>query len=158
MEVSGVRRIIGFMLAHPDGFASLDEAASAIASYRDQVPRRGAGEGLRKVLRQGDDLRWRWHWDPRFILSRDAEGGFDQVHTEQRLERLSGAARQVRVPSLLLRGAQSDLVSEEGAHELLAAMPDVRYVNVSGAGHMVAGDRNDVFTDEVRRFVSTLSG
>ena len=34
--------------------------------------------------------------------------------------------------------------------------PHIRVTDVSGAGHMVAGDRNDVFADAVEAFVETL--
>ena len=46
---------------------------------------------------------------------------------------------------LLVRGRMSDLVSEQKADEFLARFPEVEFVDVSGAGHMVAGDRNDAF-------------
>src|SRR3546814_6902162 len=65
LEAAGVERIVGFMSAAPDGFATLDEAADAIAAYRPNRPRPSNLDGLRKNLRQGDDGRWRWHWDPR---------------------------------------------------------------------------------------------
>ena len=47
----------------------------------------------------------------------------------------------------------SDLLSEEGAQEFLRLVPHARYADVSGAGHMVAGDNNDAFTDAVRSFL-----
>ncbi len=52
-----------------------------------------------------------------------------------------------------MRGRQSDLLSEEGAAELLELVPQASYVNVAGAGHMVAGDRNDLFNDAVVSFL-----
>jgi pimeloyl-ACP methyl ester carboxylesterase len=161
MDLAGVQRIVGFMLAHPDGFATLEAAADAIASYRGtHLGRRPRTDGLSKVLRPHPDGRWRWHWDARFLLSRHPEGGFDPDEAAEQMDELHrlllGAAGQVRVPTLLVRGAQSDLVTEEAARELLEVVPDARYVDVSGAGHMVAGDRNDAFTDEVRRFTAWL--
>ena len=66
------------------------------------------------------------------------------------------AARDLTVPTLLIRGRMSDLVSEETAQEFLQLVPHAQYVDVSGAGHMVAGDRNDVFTAAVLEFLRTL--
>jgi len=40
-----------------------------------------------------------------------------------------------------------------GAAEFQAAVPHARFVDVSGAGHMVAGDRNDLFTEAVIEFL-----
>ena len=57
---------------------------------------------------------------------------------------------------MLVRGRLSDLVSEETAREFLELQPDARLVDVSDAGHMVAGDRNDVFTEAVAGFLAEL--
>jgi peroxiredoxin len=53
------------------------------------------------------------------------------------------------VPMLLVRGRMSDLVGERRAEEFLTRFPEVEFVDVSGAGDMVAGDRNDAFTNAV---------
>jgi len=50
----------------------------------------------------------------------------------------------------------SDLLSEEGAQELLELVPHARLVDVAGAGHMVAGDRNDLFNDAVVSFLEEV--
>ena len=52
-----------------------------------------------------------------------------------------------------MRGKLSDVVSLEGAAEFREAVPHARFADVSGAGHMVAGDRNDLFTDAVIEFL-----
>jgi peroxiredoxin len=58
------------------------------------------------------------------------------------------------VPMLLVRGQMSDLVTQERADEFLQRFPAVEFVDVGGAGHMVAGDRNDLFADAVVNFLS----
>jgi peroxiredoxin len=55
---------------------------------------------------------------------------------------------------LLVRGQMSDLVTTECAHEFLARFPAIDFVDVGGAGHMVAGDRNDAFADAVVTFLA----
>ena len=67
MEAAGVARILTFMSAHPDGFASLDDARDAIAAYNPHRPPPRDTVRLHKNLRQGSDGRYRWHWDPRFL-------------------------------------------------------------------------------------------
>ena len=57
------------------------------------------------------------------------------------------------VPMLLVRGQMSDLVTQERADEFIARFPDVDFVDVGGAGHMVAGDRNDLFAGAVVDFI-----
>jgi pimeloyl-ACP methyl ester carboxylesterase len=58
------------------------------------------------------------------------------------------------VPMLLIRGQVSDLVSQERADEFLARFPQVEFTDVRGAGHMVAGDRNDIFAGAVLDFLA----
>jgi pimeloyl-ACP methyl ester carboxylesterase len=149
LESGGVVRIISFMSERPEGFASLEEAADAVAAYREHRARPSDLAGLAKNLRRGEDGRWRWHWDPKFI----SPGG--RTRSSLTPERLIEAARGLRVPTLLVRGKLSDVVSLAGAAEFRAAVPHARFVDVSGAGHMVAGDRNDVFSDAVIEFLRT---
>ena len=68
-------------------------------------------------------------------------------------ELLLHAAGTLRVPTLLVRGRESDVISLEGVQEFRDTVPHAEFVDVSGAGHMVAGDRNDAFTDAVKDFL-----
>ena len=147
IEASGAARIIDFMTAKPEGFASLDEAAEAVAGYLPHRRRPRDLEGLRKNLRLHADGRYRWHWDPAFMTR---QSGARPVHDA---DRLGAAARALRVPTLLVRGRLSDLLSEEGARVFLEQAPHARFADVSQAGHMVAGDRNDRFTEAVLGFL-----
>ena len=145
LNMEGVMRIFEFMHSNIEtGFASLEEAAHAIASYTGR-PRKGDLSGLRKNLRQRDG-RYFWHWDPNFFAPR--EGG--PAHPEQ----LVAAARQIELPVLLIRGRASDVVTEEQVEEFLQLIPHAEFVDVDKARHMVAGDRNDIFTAAVQEFLS----
>ena len=66
---------------------------------------------------------------------------------------MEGCVRALSLPTLLVRGGLSDILSEEGAAEFLKLYPKAEYVNVTGAGHMVAGDRNDIFAGAVIDFL-----
>jgi pimeloyl-ACP methyl ester carboxylesterase len=120
--------------------------APAIAGYTPNRRRTRDLDSLRKNLRTGEDGRFHWHWDPRFM---GADGPVEIVDRE----RLFAAARGVGVPALLVRGRESDILSEAGVREFLAHLPTAEFVDVGGAGHMVAGDRNDAFTEAVRAFL-----
>ncbi len=147
MDPVGVERIVSFMTGNPEGFATLEEAADAIAGYLPHRPRPRDLRGLQKNLRFGQDGRWRWHWDPEFMTGKQRPAaGRDPA-------RLEAAARRLQIPVMLVRGRMSDIVSEEGAKAFLDVVPHAGFVDVSDAGHMVAGDRNDVFTDAVVRFL-----
>jgi pimeloyl-ACP methyl ester carboxylesterase len=152
IEPSGAIRIGDFMRAHPDGFSSLQEVSDAVAAYNPHRKRPASLEGLRKNVRLRDDGRWHWHWDPAFIQPVN-----DEPSRLTDPERLRNAARAVTVPTLLVRGMESDVLSMDGAKEFLDLVPGSRYVDVGGTGHMVAGDDNDVFTREVLRFLEELT-
>jgi pimeloyl-ACP methyl ester carboxylesterase len=149
LEQEGIDRIAEFMLGNLDGFADLEEVADAVAAYNPHRPRPKDLSGLRKNVRQREDGRWYWHWDPQFLMG----GRIDETRSVRNESRLEDAARAVGVPTLLVRGRQSDVLSEEGAQATLRIMPQARYVDVGGAGHMVAGDRNDAFNDAVLEFL-----
>ena len=147
-DETGAMNIIGFMSERTnEGFATLAEAADIIATYTDR-PRRDDLSGLAKNLRLRDDGRYYWHWDPNFLtLGRDELGSPG---------RLVAAAQKIRQPMLLVRGRMSDLVTEEIAQEFLQLVPHAEYVDVENARHMVAGDRNDIFTQAVLEFVERI--
>ena len=153
IEQQGRERIGAFMAENmDDGFESLEEVADAIAAYNPHRPRPTNLDGLSKNLRERDG-RWYWHWDPAFIGGK--LGGTDETRSSLiDPDRLGKAARNLTVPTLLVRGRVSDLLSEEGAQELLQLVPHAQMVDVAGAGHMVAGDRNDLFNDAVVSFLS----
>jgi pimeloyl-ACP methyl ester carboxylesterase len=155
IEEDGRMRIGEFMMQHmDDGFATLDDVADAIQAYNPHRPRPTDLSGLRKNLRYADD-RWYWHWDPAFIKGR--MGSADETRSSLvDPQRLQQAARNLTVPTLLVRGRMSDLLSAEGARELLELVPHAQMVDVAGAGHMVAGDRNDLFNDSVVDFLQTV--
>jgi pimeloyl-ACP methyl ester carboxylesterase len=156
IEEQGRMRIGAFMAEHMhDGFESLDEVADAISRYNPHRPRPSDLKGLQKNLRQRENGRWFWHWDPAFISG--PRGAADETRSSVvDPERLAAAARALRVPTLLVRGRVSDLLSEQGARELLELVPHAQMVDVAGAGHMVAGDRNDLFNDAVVSFLDAL--
>lgn len=149
-ETHGVERILGFMRAHPDGFASLQEASDAIAAYLPHRREPKSPERLRSLLVDRGDGRLRWHWDPRLLddLTPDIE-------SHQPL--LLDAVRRIRVPLLLISGSESDIVSQETIAEFLQLAPQARHVVVPKATHMVAGDANDAFTRHVLEFLQSLA-
>jgi pimeloyl-ACP methyl ester carboxylesterase len=150
LEPQGIARIRDFMTATPEGFASLEEVADAIAAYNPHRPRPANLDGLRKNVRLHDDGRWYWHWDPAFMIVGDEpRRGMDQ-------ERLRAAAAAITVPTLVVRGLQSDVVSDAGLADIRSLIPHAQVADVEGAGHMVAGDDNDIFASTLERFLAEI--
>ena len=146
IETKGIDKIQAFMSQKPEGFNSLEEVAQAIGNYQPHRQRPRTLDGLAKNVRLGADGKYRWHWDPRFrAVKRDFV---------RRRARLEACAKNLSLPTLLVRGGLSDVLSEEGARHFLQLCPHSEYVNVTGAAHMVAGDRNDIFGNAVIEFLS----
>lgn len=149
---AGVSRILEFMAQDAvEGFASLDDAADAIAAYQPHRPRPTNLAGLSKNLRRHADGRWHWHWDPAFIDAR--VGGTSEHARDLHHGELEAIARRIELPVLLIRGKLSDLVTDAEVAEFRSMVPHAGYVDVAGAAHMIAGDKNDVFTDAVVQFL-----
>jgi pimeloyl-ACP methyl ester carboxylesterase len=144
----GIRRIQEFMASGLHGFPTLEDAAAAIAAYTPHRASRVNHAGLMKVLRQRRDGRWYWHWDPRFLAQ-----GRTEVPRPEFEALFQAAMANIRVPTLLVRGRLSDVVTEEGVEEFLRRIPGAKAVDVGGAAHMVAGDQNDAFSRAVIDFL-----
>lgn len=150
LEPAGADKIGAFMRSAPNGFASLDEAADAVAAYLPHRPRPKDVSGLKKNLRERGG-RLHWHWDPAFIANGRGPGS-----TLNR-ERLDRAAAALTIPTLLIRGGLSEVISPDSVREFLALAPHAEFVDVTGADHMVAGDANDAFNAAVLDFVGRHS-
>lgn len=147
IEIEGATNIFDFMHQKPEGFDSLEEVAQAISKYQPHRKRPRNLDGLAKNVRLAPDGKYRWHFDPR---------AFSNIDYQRRLERLQACSARLSLPTLLVRGALSDLLSEEGARAFLELCPHSEYVNVANAAHMVAGDRNDIFGEAVIEFLSRV--
>ena len=155
MAPAGVDRIVNFMLRHrDDGFANLEDAAAAIGDYTQSREKRGPSDGLSHYLRLDDDGRYRWHWDPAFIGQRDGQQRGNGLQDA----RLEAAARALTLPVQLVRGTNSDLVTAEAVRAFQDYVPTARFDDIAGAGHMVVGDRNDVFSAAILDFLKDQRG
>ena len=153
IEEKGVSHIAEFMMNKlEEGFGSLEEVAQAVADYLPQRKRSSNPESLRKNVRLCDDGRFRWHWDPK-VMGDEGSGREDSERQDTDFAMREAAAANLQVPTMLVRGKMSDVVSERSVDEFLALVPHAKYVNVTGAGHMVAGDQNDIFSEHVVEFL-----
>lgn len=148
IEAAGRQEIQAFMDQKPEGFDSLEEVAEAIANYQPHRPRPRTLDGLAKNIRLGADGKYHWHWDP---ARRRAWRGRDDYR-----DRLGACADNLTLPTLLVRGGLSNVLSEDGAQSFLKQCPHAEYVRVEKAAHMVAGDRNDNFAGAVIEFLGRV--
>jgi pimeloyl-ACP methyl ester carboxylesterase len=141
----GLSKILDFMAGQGDGFASVEEAAQQLGMFRGSRPP-GDLSGLQSQLRADADGRLRWHWDPQFMTGK----GVDSMASP---DRARAAARGVRCPVLVVRGAISDVVSDAAATELADLCPSGRWLAVPRGSHKLVGEDNDVFGPAVIDFL-----
>jgi pimeloyl-ACP methyl ester carboxylesterase len=127
----GSQRITQTVGTRPEEFATLDEAMA----YRREVSPIVAGrtpEDQRElalgVLRQRADGRWGWKMDPAYIQQRVQRGAPPRPALWPVLER-------VPCPTLVIWGAESDVLSESQARRMVNALPHGDLVTVPGVGH-----------------------
>ena len=149
-DPEGSDRIVNFMLSGKNGYESLEAAANSISNFLPHRQKPKDLDGLKKNLRLKEDGRFYWHWDPKFIQRRSESKG--RRHLDSQLK----AAERVKVPTLLIRGALSDVVTMEDVKYFLSVIPHADFVEIEKAAHMIAGDRNDIFADVAIKFLKSL--
>lgn len=150
LDLRGVRRVADFMRSRMAGFDHAEEAADAVSDYLPHRERTGVSPGLARNLRVRDG-RLHWHWDPALVTSFP-----DQMEPDNAAERhrvLGEVVARLRVPALLVRGGDSDVITDEIAAEFDAIAPTGDVVTIPGARHMIAGDSNAPFTAAVLDFL-----
>ena len=144
---AGMQRVVDFMSAGLEGFASLHEAADAVQAYNPARPRPKDVSGLKRNMRQAEDGRWYWHWDPGMIdVDLDEE-------RERMAETFAGLEAASELPVLLIRGLRSDVVTNQTVEDFRSRIPSIEVTDVRDAGHMVAGDKNDAFNAAILKFL-----
>ena len=146
----GSDRIVEFMRSGAKGFASVEEAADAVSGYLPHRERPKDISGLKKNLRLKEDGRYYWHWDPLFLTDRT---GMGEVR-EERFKQLENSAKRITVPTLLVQGALSDILTDKEKEEFLNTVPHARFAEIQQATHMVVGDKNDIFAEAIVDFLS----
>ncbi len=133
------------------GFADPSEAASFLSSHFPRPNSRSNTDfsGLKRNLRQGEDGRWRWHWDPAFVETL-------YLAPEQFEQELIEAAKNLSLPVHFMRGSESKLVTKESARHFCELMPQIHYTEIEGARHMMTGDQNDIFVEAALSFLGRL--
>ena len=146
VENKGVQNIRNFMKDFRE-FDTLDEAAAVIHKFNPRRPL----EIIRKYtvvynLKQLPSGKWTWKYDTYF------SEGHSRIDVKQMQQELSQEVKKITCPTLLVKGAESDVLSLDGARLLQTAIPGSKFALVAGAGHSVMGDNPPGFEAAVREF------
>lgn len=145
IQAKGVQNIRSFIQAADE----LDTFEEFVARAHQFNPRRSLDNirsRLRHNLKQLPSGKWTWKYD---IQLRSAGRGFQA----NALESLWDDVARIRCPTLIVKGAESDILSEESAAKMRSAIPGSEVALIPGAGHSVMGDNPEAFVAAVRPFL-----
>jgi pimeloyl-ACP methyl ester carboxylesterase len=123
--------VIAF-IAGPPSFPSFDEILERTIQFNPTRSESSLRRGILHNAAEQPDGTWKWRYErfevPDNMDMPDFGGMWDYVDA-------------VRVPMLLVRGADSPVVSDDDVAELVRRQPEARVVVVEAAGHSVQGDQ-----------------
>lgn len=125
-------------------WSSFDDAVAEVRLFNPRRSEENIRARLRHTIAERDG-RWRWKVDLAFA----DEGRFQQAS-----EDMWAVVERTPGPTLLVRGANSDLLDAETAQEMAQRLPGGELCVIPEAGHSVAGDNPDAFVAEVSAFSS----
>lgn len=146
----GVDNIIRFTRG-PDEL-EFDEFVEMAHRFNPRRTIENIRERMRHRLRPTEGGKWTWKFDKRF---REPNGTL-RVGSELSNDEMWQMFRSVPLPTLLIRGSESDVLTQEIAERVVSEMPNARLALVPGAGHSVPGDNPDDFTAAVVAFLADL--
>jgi pimeloyl-ACP methyl ester carboxylesterase len=151
IRMAGVQKIAAFT-SEQKLLDSIDEVIERALAFNPRRDRDLLRLSLRHNLRQTPKGQWMWKYDQRH------RGQVDPAAHERRRALLWDAVARVQCPTLVVRGAQSDVFHDEDAERVAAALARGRWVRVEGAGHTVQGDNPAALLTELRAFLGELDG
>lgn len=146
----GVENIVRFTRG-PDEL-EFDEFVEMAHRFNQRRSIENIRERMRHRLKPSESGKWTWKFDKRF---RQQDSGI-RIGSELTNDQSWQLFRDIRVPTLLIRGAESDVLSQEIAERVTREMARARLVVVPAAGHSVPGDNPDDFTAAVREFIADV--
>ncbi|WP_062344026.1 alpha/beta fold hydrolase [Novosphingobium sp. CCH12-A3] len=145
----GVDDFRDFFAASAAGFATVDAAADTLAEHLG-LQRKSDVSGLEKTMRRGLDGRLYWQWDPLTVSPEFLNPPSESLALEH-------AAARITDPVVLVRAEHSTIVTDEGEALFRKLTPQLEVVLAKGVGHMITGDRNDVFAETLLDYLALYS-
>jgi pimeloyl-ACP methyl ester carboxylesterase len=146
IHLPGMERIRQMMAASPERLGSEEEVVELMRRANPRAPEAGLRERVRHGTRPLPDGGLEWKYD-KALRDMMRQGG--RRETIDLWEPL----RRITVPTLLVRGADSDVLSVDIAKRMIEALPAGQLVEIPGAGHPVPLDQPEAFARAVRAFL-----
>jgi pimeloyl-ACP methyl ester carboxylesterase len=146
----GIRKIRAFTSENAP-LDSVEEFVDKAIAFNPRRNRELLRLSLMHNLRRMPDGRWMWKYDQRH------RGKVDPAAQAERREVLWSAVKGVECPTLVVRGAQSDVFHDEDAERLAGQLRQGRWVKIEGAGHTVQGDNPRDLLVSLRPFLDEVA-
>ena len=146
----GVDNIMRFTRG-PDEL-DFDEFVQNAMRFNTRRTEENIRERMRHRLRPLESGKWTWKFDKRFREGEGAVRSGSELSSDEMWRRF----RELAPPVLLVRGEQSDILSQEVAERTVAEIRAARLAVVPEAGHSVPGDSPDGFTSAVTEFLDDI--
>jgi len=125
--------IIAF-LSGPERFESFDEILERTIQFNPTRTESSLRRGVLHNAKELPDGSWTWRYDP-------VRAWKDIERPAVSFVNLWDDVARIKVPTLLVRGGTSGVVSDDDVEELRRRKPDAEVVTVDGAGHSIQGDK-----------------
>jgi esterase len=148
LNPKGTARIRNFLAQDRelDSVEAFVERAMAFNPLRNPALLR---RSLLHNLRQLPNGKWTWKHDPNRVRPTPES-------MRARQEEIMREVNHMACPTLILRGAHSDVLSDAGAERFARALPDGRWLRVEGAAHTVQGDNPRGLVEAMRPFMGEI--
>ena len=129
---------------------SVDDFIERALKFNPMRNRELLRRSLLHNLRQLPDGKWTWKHDPKRIPK-----NFERERDERKTMIMDNA-RNIVCPTLVMRGARSDVLSDENAREFAASVPRGRWLRIENAGHTIQGDNPRALLDALDPFLAEI--
>ncbi len=127
-------------------FDTLEDAYQWAHTMNPHPPEAAQRVRTRANLMQRDDGKWTWRYDPEL---RKSNPPIVRPNAETQWQ----ALRQLKCPTLILRGAETDVLGRETAERMVREIPNARLVELPKSGHQVPFDNPEAFLKAVQGFL-----
>lgn len=134
-------------VSQSDVFESIDEAFERARSANSVPPEDIHFHRVRHSLMRTENGKWTFKFDRAFRQPNRMAGRRPSVQEGW------DAVASIGVPTLLVRGEQSNLLTPEVARKFVGMVDDCEFAEIKGSGHSVPLDKPREFQDEVLRFL-----
>ncbi len=146
IHLPGLDRIRGMITGTPERIESEEQALEYARRANPRYEEADLRHRLSHALRRAPDGTLTWKYDNALRDMMRGGGRRDAIDLWEPLGRIT-------CPTLVVRGAESDILSPEIAKRMLDRLPNARLIEVPEAGHSVPGDQPDEFARVVRSFL-----